>query len=1436
MEKIVSELCISPTTTMATATVRADKMGIDRRVLQRNLPLLASALLNADNACYRGLTEVLAKSGLRCMLFLEHAAYDETPMTVRCEEIVYSVTQKQANPDHNPEGQNTLATQRSLVKIESTTEASDTGPSKLFQTLTSFVLLLKNERAPADEDKYIQLRGQPLSTVQFLSSTAAPVLKAALRAASCVPVASREFEMKVRAATSDKYAANALAEREVMAERGTAWLGLRSDCDIHCVAGSQTKSLDLFGDFVSLMVNLALSLRLVGNMRRFRACLKAVVRKRLQLLPGDPPATAAIYREHILNLFCSQGPRAADRWMHLCTWFNGDWQNLHKIEHYCSGPVPTDEGARNALVANVVRAATSALAHRAPSTFPRSRWTGSELATDDLGLMLSVHGLLQHAYVAFLVASGHKLARRFVGYDWSESRLPVEDGSLEQNIQPPEEDEADPAEVDVADNAERPSQEEAIIDQSLGKVDWQALNHKFRSHGFAFVRNKPLGRLMVLRRCIEPFRVCLAQHFELASERWEVKQRAKEASKLKGDQGDTDREYRVVIAAAGTLEAEFVRRVKELFFDSSLWECLPRSCFTVEFRGFVFRVLSRMGCCAEQLLALPHTSFPVRLFLLLQDDSLAEDFAQARDCELDDFSRGFIEQFREVGLSHPDALMVLRSVAAVWRMDISNIEARHATLRRLLMSAPQTKAMSAETLSALFLCQRYAKRQAQVAPPRPAKVAGKKEKAKPRSTKRRRDKRSAWHVFVSENAGGRPATDPALSLQYKNLTKLKKDRLQVRADKSNETADKEGPRRRRLQQFRQGSSSLVQYTHRQTLAKRRASLPTEERLSQIIKDVVSTRRPFEETLRLAKRARRQDAAQVRELDKKDELAVVQFRDENIVRNKEALVSVCPASARHQQDLASVPLQGCSSFDWLPPAVGMAADAVSLANDATKLSNLGIALKLDWARRVATVGSDSMPPLPEPPQAPGHKCRMAGECLCSEEGKVLNAFTVKVLSFVKAQVKQSAKLKDDLLQGKLVLVLLEAVVPEGGRSALEDLPDPDFSEAAGADWLHIGLHYLRPYRPTFQCLVPSAKTPFVDDGVSLRATGDFVTLHRRLAAVDKNMLVWAGCFRLWESAEPLADFVPAEICVRAVSPPEIIWLGSLRRQRLPRPRQDGAEGPMGPGGGLPPALEDEEAMAEVEEEEDIDNQEAQLDEVEGDQDDDEGLSFEDLLAAMLPGDEDSGRAGDSADQGVEEPCGADVPGPDAADELGDPVVARAGLPGSDGDLALAGLENPVLPPPIPLVAEFPAPPPPPPAPLQDHQRRTAGVHPTDFCGGRITFYPDKNDPTKGRFQANCGNVEKHGKLCRLTRTCNLPVRPEAYPHQGRPLGLLAAWLRVAFDQGVDDASDHLARVHSLGFDERQLARVELLAEPSGEDLAGCERPQRDDESEEPEGLA
>ena len=77
---------------------------------------------------------------------------------------------------------------------------------------------------------------------------------------------------------------------------------------------------------------------------------------------------------------------------------------------------------------------------------------------------------------------------------------------------------------------------------------------------------------------------------------------------------------------------------------------------------------------------------------------------------LDDFSAAYIAKYKVAGFDDVEAKIVLQLVAQSTRMDIANIESRHASLHRMLKSVVQTHMLNKANMSAQVVGRSLAKR------------------------------------------------------------------------------------------------------------------------------------------------------------------------------------------------------------------------------------------------------------------------------------------------------------------------------------------------------------------------------------------------------------------------------------------------------------------------------------------------------------------------------------------------------------------------------------------------------------------------------------------------------------------------------------------------------------------------------------------------------
>lgn len=134
-----------------------------------------------------------------------------------------------------------------------------------------------------------------------------------------------------------------------------------------------------------------------------------------------------------------------------------------------------------------------------------------------------------------------------------------------------------------------------------------------------------------------------------------------------------------------------------------------------------------------------------------------------------------------------------------------------------------------------------------------------------------------------------------------------------------------------------------------------------------------------------------------------------------------------------------------------------------------------------------------------------------------------------------------------------------------------------------------------------------------------------------------------------------------------------------------------------------------------------------------------------------------------------------------------------------------------------------------APAAGVQRPRGAKHcEVSVLGGIVRYYAGYKS-----MVAHCDNP-KHGKNCRLTRNTSGSNRL-GREGQGRPPGLLLAWLRAGGGHDVASAKEHL-HLPQPSLAERQQAREAARALFSGATwhaLSACERPRRSGEGEEPD---
>eukprot|EP00971_Amphidinium_carterae_P169344 3355320-Amphidinium_carterae.1 len=202
----------------------------------------------------------------------------------------------------------------------------------------------------------------------------------------------------------------------------------------------------------------------------------------------------------------------------------------------------------------------------------------------------------------------------------------------------------------------------------------------------------------------------------VAGAEFDLKQRKLMAEAVLAGSAHTHvRQYRILLFADFALEEKFFGQLKSLAEDPDVWQLFPMDSFSVQFRSIAYRLLHRAGSSVFELIKKARDCFPTKLFRLLKDISLAQTFAST-PCLKDNWTNGLQKVYPD--LDHEDLHPILLAQAMLLEVDISNVEARHASVRRRLCSlSVQTWRLGLTQASFNWVLQQCHKR---IVPQKPA--------------------------------------------------------------------------------------------------------------------------------------------------------------------------------------------------------------------------------------------------------------------------------------------------------------------------------------------------------------------------------------------------------------------------------------------------------------------------------------------------------------------------------------------------------------------------------------------------------------------------------------------------------------------------------------------------------------------------------------------
>ena len=687
---------------LASAVVHGSVLGVQKAALPHKLCRLAAAQWTM-NRVGRCALEIQLATSLPSSALIAHCeafAWDETPLraSMRHNTKLSELDLPNTNCEVGDDGE--LA----AIKRLGAAVRPDSAICKVLQTQQWCGFLVEISGL------FFKIVFEQVCPLQVLQRNSAQVLGEAIRQQAGATKSSAHFHFQGRVASFDKAPYNTKAFLALGAERGLQ-TSMHCHCEAHTVSRSFASSFDgLVGKHVTGLTSCALSLRCSGMLALFRQSLKEEVAERIQVLRGHPPAEAVEHKQLIMATMLSGASKNMPQMTLLALLPSGDWRS-NRVQHYIpSTAADPDQATLTQITAKLVSGLCYALVGKKPSVWARHRWTGCEIAVEEIGLMESIHQLLSTSYTRFLqkcekprpalAAGGAPPASGAAGSQGAlRGQMPEDDFGLRaQGVHAQEaggipNTEAGEPDTLTTDDAER---------------DFAAINEAYRRRAQTWLRTQPLDYLYIMRLTMEPLKQLLQRQFHVCSEGWEVSQRAQLAHLLENPVANVppQRDYMVTLATDGTHERSYFQDVLSLLTNLDAWALVSERRRTVSFNHLCFQILSRGGCMVETNIAHPHRQMPYSLFSLLKQPERAAELSQVPGCCLDLFSAGLLESFP--GFEGDRCLQVLELHAMLASTNIAHIESKHSSIRRhAVLKSTHTWAHQVRDLSAAWTLQQF---------------------------------------------------------------------------------------------------------------------------------------------------------------------------------------------------------------------------------------------------------------------------------------------------------------------------------------------------------------------------------------------------------------------------------------------------------------------------------------------------------------------------------------------------------------------------------------------------------------------------------------------------------------------------------------------------------------------------------------------------------
>ena len=897
---------------------------------------------------------------------------------------------------------------------------------------------------------FFHMRGKRHSWLQVLEATTAELI---LHATTCL---LKEFEDALAHLDPDTFLHMAMTDdagSNNRAELARVFVHLQHlkvhfRCCIHKIFAVAKAVYQVNPMHISGCVHFSLTFMMAGAMRKFRHELAELIDSRLIIFHGDGPGEEADkYRRAVYNLFIGSGvdlmvnkiqPKTMSAKVVMETLFNGDIRVPGEVHHWCSRGCCPDEATTRRRFRTL---GVQALAGAKPHIFPQHRWVGSDRSLDWVGLGEAVHQLCGDAFFQHLTGklrprSGGGVADAAVALQGDAGRAPDED---------------------VVDHGDGDEEAEG------GAQSLYEKGARSRKRALRWVGEFPLMAVTVMRVSITPFANLMSHHLTLAGTEWDTLQ-------MKNVQKGGSREYRVLHLHHGTYTRPALREAVDLFWDEEAWAALASSSWTVASATMAYKHCAKSAGATFHHLILPSRGFPLRLFTILEDPSVAQYLKEVfdeRPCCLDPFTLCWMKSIDDI--ASPYALEKLKLIATMADIDIVSVEARHASIRRRLVTcSTQTRCerlartsaakvlrdVRIELYNSIFASPR-------VAPANSSAVSAAVEDQPGGGG----GGGGAWRAFLRREA---IMASPEASAAYRALSAEDRTQLQEvgaaattlhRLSGQHGFGGRLGERGQGIAQRQNfNQQALEEHTSGRAPPCRNIAVLVKEDLSEKLKAIYGLARQHNMALRKEEQCER-------ELLQKCLAKPAGLFDQLEYGSEQAKAQL---AVQFQKS------PGEASMRWCPELLVSSASATAVAEQSAARAKLGPALDKAWAEKHHIHMQTDTAPI-HLPKVRKNKCLAAGFCVCKGRGAVHHASYKLFLKLFKNHFPPKTEARERLVQGDIV-VRLTGETPEPR--------DPNATPQLTVRWWHLPFLLLNDWWGTWIELTPRYDD-FVVDATPLR---------------------------------------------------------------------------------------------------------------------------------------------------------------------------------------------------------------------------------------------------------------------------------------------------------------------------------------------------------------